>query len=194
MPRPDRSRERREELLPKIAAVFAEMGYRRATTSALARRCGVQEPILYRLWPDKKGMFLASIEYVYALSTRIWKDLPAEGGTSAAERILAYEADHHGEFGLYRILFAGLGETDDPEIEDALRRTYLRFQRFVRDRIVEHRRSRKGNAAPEPEAAAWAVVGLGTIVSAGRELGLFGPKDRRRILSAAGRALLEGSR
>lgn len=194
MPRPDRSRERREELLPLLAAAFAEMGYRRATTAALARRCGVQEPILYRLWDDKKAMFLAAIEHVYALSESIWSRvrLDGEGDGSAAQRILAYEAEHHGEFGLYRILFAGLGETDDPEIEAHLRRTYLRFQRFVRDRIREHRQGKDGRGAPDAETAAWALLGVGTMASVGLELGLFAAKDRKRLLSEAGRVLLEG--
>ena len=76
----------------------------------LARRCGVQETILYRLWPDKKAMFIAAIEWVYDLSTRTWEDLLAGGAAkkSAAERLLDYEATHHGEFGLYRIVFAGV--------------------------------------------------------------------------------------
>lgn len=195
MPRPDRSRERREELLPLLAAAFAEMGYRRATTAALAKRCGVQEPILYRLWADKKAMFLAAIEHVYALSERIWSQVSRDDGgdSSAAQRILAYEADHHGEFGLYRILFAGLGETDDPEVEAHLRRTYLRFHRFVRDRIREHRQGRLDESgAPDADTAAWAILGVGTMASVGRELGLFAAKNRKRLLAEAGRALLEG--
>ena len=44
-------------------------------TAELARRCAVQENILYRLWPNKKGMFIAAIEYVYDLSTEKWEDL-----------------------------------------------------------------------------------------------------------------------
>ena len=48
--------ERRAEFIPILANAFAELGYRRATTAELARRCDVQENILYRLWPDKRSM------------------------------------------------------------------------------------------------------------------------------------------
>src|SRR5262249_56740909 len=37
-PRPDRSHERRTELLPRIAGAFAELGFRRTTTAELAER------------------------------------------------------------------------------------------------------------------------------------------------------------
>ena len=47
MPRSSRSAERRRELMPHIARAFAELGYRRTTTSELGRRCRVRENILY---------------------------------------------------------------------------------------------------------------------------------------------------
>jgi AcrR family transcriptional regulator len=193
MARPNRTRERREELLPIVARSFAELGYRRTTTAALARRCGVQETILYRLWPDKKAMFLASIRYVYALSEQFWTShLRSSSGGSAAERILAYEAEHHGETGLYRILFAGLAETDDPEIHADLRVMYRRYQKWIRRQIEDHRRRRGVDRALDAELAAWAVVGLGTIANVGRELRLFPGERRNRLIADVGRVLLEG--
>jgi AcrR family transcriptional regulator len=196
MGRPNKSAERREDLLPLIAAEFAATGYRRTTTSALARRCALQETILYRLWPDKKAMFLAAIDHVFARSLEVWGDLLRADAKepTAAERILAHEAEHHGEWGLYRILFAGLSETDDAEILERLRSTYRAFQRFVRDRIAEHREARRSNeGAPDPELAAWALLGLGTITSIGRELDLLPAPSRKRLLKDAGRLLLEGT-
>src|SRR5262245_55832763 len=122
MPRPDRSVERRRELAPVLARAFAELGYRRATTAELAQRCGVQEKALYRLWADKRAMFLAALDQVFAESEALWAQLSSERGQggSTAERLLAYEAEHHGEHRLYRIVFAGLSEADDPHVREAL--------------------------------------------------------------------------
>ena len=78
MPRRNQTNEKRRELLPIVARAFAERGYRRTTTAELAERCGVQENILYRLWPDKKAMFIAAIGYVYDLSVAIWSRLLKE--------------------------------------------------------------------------------------------------------------------
>ncbi|MEZ6193430.1 MAG: TetR/AcrR family transcriptional regulator [Phycisphaerales bacterium] len=75
MARPNLSKERRAELVPVLAQAFADLGYRRATTAELAERCGLRENQLYRLWPNKKAMFLASIDYLYEFSAETWREL-----------------------------------------------------------------------------------------------------------------------
>ncbi len=193
MARPDLSVQRRRDFAPVLARVFAERGYRRTTSAELAERCGVQEPVLFRLWPDKRAMFIAALEHVYALSASTWAGLLAAAGPGAdpAALILEYEATHHGEFGLYRIAFAGLSETDDPEIRAALRRLYRSFHGFVRRQLRGRggpRRTRP--AAPDPALAAWAVLGLGTVANLGRELGLMSAAQRERLFREVGRLLL----
>ena len=191
MARPNLSGARRDELIAKVAATFAQLGYRRTTTAALAERCDVQETVLYRLWPDKRAMFVAAIEFVGSNSQRIWqRALGRTGGRTAAERILEHEATHLGEFGLYRILFAGLSETDDEVIAGALRRVYEQFLAFISDQVRSHRRARRTSGLPEPPLTAWALVGLGTAVNIGRELGLLSARARRTLFDELGRRLL----
>lgn len=194
MARPSRSDEKRREFLPLIAKAFAELGYRRATTAELAARCGVRENVLYRIWPDKKAMFLASIDFVFDYSRGAWAQVlgqPSATAGSAAERLLAYESEHHGETGLYRLIFAGLSETDDPDIRDALRRMYEQFQRFIEEQIATHRDS-TGGGGPDATLSAWAVVGLGTVNNIIRELELLPERKRQRMLRDVGRLLMDG--
>lgn len=196
MAKPSRLAEKRRELLPIVARAFAELGYRRTTTAELARRSGVQENILYRLWPSKKAMFIAAIGHVYESSVEIWQRLLRPGATArtAAQELLAYEAEHHGEFGQYRIVFAGLSETDDPEVRTALADMYRRYQQFVQTQIAAHRR--RGGARPTEDVAlaAWAVVGLGTVANIARELGLLSAPQRRRLFARIGGLLLDERR
>jgi AcrR family transcriptional regulator len=174
--------------VPKVAHAFAQLGYRRATTAELARRCGVQEVILYRLWPDKKAMFIAAIEHVYDASQKAWaKLLSAQDRHTAAERLLAFEATHHGEHGLYRLVFAGLNESDDPQIHAALGRMYSRYHEFIARRLLDHR---GGATGPKAELAAWALIGMGTIGSIGRDLGFLPPAERKRLWEEIGTLLL----
>jgi AcrR family transcriptional regulator len=188
MSRKNLSDERRRELVAVIAAAFAELGYRRATTALLAERCGVQETTLYRLWPDKRAMFVAAIEYVGSNSEDIWRQAMAAGDNSrsAAQRVLEYESAHLGEFGLYRILFAGWSETDDEQIAAALRGVYARFLRFIRERVAEHRAAVSPPELPAADLTAWALVGLATAANLGRELGLLGDRKRRQLLAEVG--------
>lgn len=194
MPRPDESVKRRKKLLPIVAHAFAELGYSRATTAELARRCGVRENILYRLWSDKKAMFVASIDYVYEQAAATWQELLKEtdDGASAASRLLQHEAEHYGESGLHRIILAGLSQTDEPEIRDALRSMYSRFHRFIRKQIVAHRGGASNNTQLDETMSAWAIVGLGNVANISRELGLLTDRGRQRLIGNAGRLLLDG--
>ncbi|MBL8860995.1 MAG: TetR/AcrR family transcriptional regulator [Planctomycetes bacterium] len=193
MGRPSTLEDKRRELLPVLAGAFAELGYRRLTSAELSARCGVGENVLYRIWPDKVAMFLAALDWVYLSSERAWERLLADeqGGDGPFLRLLAHEASHHGEQGLYRIVFAGLSETDDPRIRRALQGLYGRFHAFVRRQVTAHRGA-QGPGTLDAETAAWAIVGLGTVASIGRELGLFGAASRERLLWDAGRVLAEG--
>ncbi len=180
--------------MPVIARAFAEHGYRRATTAKLAEACGVRENVLYRLWPDKKAMFVATIEYMYRLSADAWSNVIAKvgPGQSAAERVLAYSSEHHGELGLYKLIFAGLTETDDPDVQKALRDMYARFHKFIAQQIAVHRDENNGKIPRNVELAAWAFVGLGTVVGIGRELELLGPVQRKNLMREMGALLLSG--
>jgi AcrR family transcriptional regulator len=192
MARPDRSGERRRQLAPVLARAFVELGYRRATTAELASRCGVQEKALYRLWPDKRAMFLAALDQVFAESEAVWERLANEAGRgqSSAERLLAHEAEHHGEHRLYRIVFAGLSETDDAPIREALAGLYGRFQALIQGQVERHRKGRRHRGDLDPALAAWAIVGLGTVANIGRELELLKARERARLLAQAGARLL----
>ncbi|MBL9121376.1 MAG: TetR/AcrR family transcriptional regulator [Phycisphaerae bacterium] len=194
MARPNQLHEKRSELLPIVAKAFAELGYRRATTAELAERCGVQQNILYRLWPDKRAMFIAALGYVFDLAVEIWSRVLAKGGPgTTAARLLAYESENIGKFGNHRIIFAGLNETDDPEIRAALAGMYSRYHRFVRDHVVDHRGKRGKAAAEEADLIAWAIIGLGTVTTISKELGLQDPSARRMTMHSMGSLLLDGS-
>jgi AcrR family transcriptional regulator len=192
MPRPNQSEARRRQFLPEIARVFSRYGYRRTTTAQLARSCGVRENILYRLWPDKKAMFIAAIDHIYEISTEIWEQLLESKSqvASPARMLLDYESEHHGELGFYRIVFAGLSESDDPEIRAALRRMYLRFQRYISRQIEVHRQAAGGAGRPEPRIAAWALIGVGTMANIGREFDLLSPAERENCVRQVGQLLL----
>ena len=194
MPRASQIDEKRKKLLPIVALTFAELGYRRATTAELALRCEVRENILYRLWPDKKTMFIASIDYVYEQAASTWRQVLREtdDGADAAMRLLKHEADHYGESGLHRIIFAGLSEIEEPEIREALRKMYGRFHRFIRGQLAAHRNGARTSGLLDEAVSAWAIIGLGNVANIGRELGLLTARQRRKMFGEAGRMMLDG--
>ncbi|MDT0443528.1 TetR/AcrR family transcriptional regulator [Streptomyces johnsoniae] len=52
--------ERRESVIRAAITEFARGGYAGTSTAAIARRVGVSQPYLFRLFPDKREIFLAA--------------------------------------------------------------------------------------------------------------------------------------
>src|SRR4051812_4576850 len=60
------SAERRRELVLDAArAEFGHGGYDATTTEAIARRVGGSQPYLFRLFPSKKAIFLATVNHCF---------------------------------------------------------------------------------------------------------------------------------
>ena len=176
--------------MPIIARAFSELGYHRATTAELARRCDVRENILYRIWDDKKAMYIAAIHYVYEFSMQVWwAQATKRNGKFSLADVLEYESEHLGEFGHYRILFAGLSEIDDDDIRSALADVYKNFHAFIKRQIDEHRSEHSQTHAVDSTIAAWALIGLGTMSTIGREIGSMGHRSRRRLIREVGEYL-----
>ncbi|MES5823743.1 TetR/AcrR family transcriptional regulator [Streptomyces sp. RG80] len=55
------TQERRESVIRAAIAEFAITGYDGTTTAAIARRVGVTQPYLFRLFPDKQAIFVAAL-------------------------------------------------------------------------------------------------------------------------------------
>jgi AcrR family transcriptional regulator len=190
-----------KRMLPLVAKGFAELGYRRATTATLAKRCGVRENVLYRAWPSKKAMFLAAIDHVWERATEMWTKLVADAGASgvdAARLLLEHESKHHGEMGLYKLIFAGLTEVDDPQIAGALRRMYRRFHQFIAEQVAILRANHDepgvgagGAVEPSDAVRAWGVLGVATMIHVDRELNLFGSAERPGLFGQLAQLLIE---
>ena len=86
--------ERREDVLEAAREVFAEHGLSGASTDEIARRAGISQPYLFRLFRTKKELFIASIERCFA-ETRETFEAAAEGKTG--EEALKAMGEAYGE-------------------------------------------------------------------------------------------------
>lgn len=192
MARPSQAREQSKKLLPIVCEVFSELGYRRTTTAELALRCNVQENILYRLWPNKKAMFLAAIDDIFRARADVWAEMLADrpAPEQAVTRIVDYESRHQGEFGFYRIVFTALAETDDDDIRVALVDMYQRFHQLVCRQVIAGRGLSDPESGLPAEMAAWGLLGLATISNIARELKLLPPRQRERMFASVANCLV----
>jgi AcrR family transcriptional regulator len=86
--------ERREDVLVAARDVFAEHGLSGASTDEIARRAGISQPYLFRLFRTKKELFIASVERCFA-ETRETFEQAAEG--KSGEEALKAMGQAYGE-------------------------------------------------------------------------------------------------
>jgi len=78
--------ERREQVLDAALAEFAARGLAGTSTEDVARRAGISQPYLFRLFPTKKGLFLALVQRCFE---RIAETFTAAAGDRVGEDALA---------------------------------------------------------------------------------------------------------
>lgn len=78
--------ERRESVIRAAMIEFARGGYHGTSTEVIARRVGVSQPYLFRLFPNKEAIFLAAAERCVADTTAVFE--------AAAEGLRGEEALH----------------------------------------------------------------------------------------------------
>ncbi|MFE9023258.1 TetR/AcrR family transcriptional regulator [Streptomyces sp. NPDC007808] len=79
--------ERRESVIRAAMAEFARGGYHGTSTEAIAKRVGVSQPYLFRLFPGKKAIFLAAAERCVEDTTRMFAE--ASEGLEGEEALQA---------------------------------------------------------------------------------------------------------
>jgi AcrR family transcriptional regulator len=66
--------ERRESVVRAAVQEFARGGYHGTSTEAIAKRVGVSQPYLFRLFPGKKAIFLAAAEWCMEVTVRTFRE------------------------------------------------------------------------------------------------------------------------
>lgn len=79
--------ERRESVIRAATSEFARGGYYGTSTEAIARRVGVSQPYLFRLFAGKKAIFLAAFERCMEDTRRAFEE--ASEGLSGEEALHA---------------------------------------------------------------------------------------------------------
>jgi AcrR family transcriptional regulator len=75
--------ERREDVLEAARDVFAEHVLSGASTDEIARKAGISQPYLFRLFRTKKELFITTIERCFAETLQTFQEA-AEGKTGEA--------------------------------------------------------------------------------------------------------------
>lgn len=135
-----RAPERRRQLLEVAARVFAQRGYRGATTAELAAEAGVTEPILYRHFESKLDLFVTLIDEVGNEVIATWQRTlePLDDPRDRLQTLLeGNPATHARGKGVYRVIFQAMTELNgEGEIADAIHSHLSGLHAFLRGEVL----------------------------------------------------------
>src|SRR6476469_540320 len=124
--------ERREIVLEAAVAEFAAHGLAGTSTENVARRAGISQPYLFRLFPTKKALFLALVERCFE---RVQETFIAAAGDLTGDEALAAMADSYTRLlddrTLLLLQMQIYAACSDPEIRDATQTAYKHLWELV---------------------------------------------------------------
>jgi len=126
--------ERREDVLIAAVEEFARAGFHGASTDAIARRAGISQPYLFRLFGSKKELYLASVRRCFRRTLEVMQ-LAAEG--LRGEEALSAMGQAYGVLlktdptMLQAQLQTYAAALDDPDVRQAVRDGYGDLYTYV---------------------------------------------------------------
>jgi AcrR family transcriptional regulator len=117
---------RREEILDAAMLEFAERGFHGASTEDIARRAGISQPYVFRLFGTKKELFRAVVSRCFRETLEMFQRA-AEGhrGAEALEAMgQAYVNQLQTDSVRLRAQMQSYAACDDPEIREVVRQGF----------------------------------------------------------------------
>ncbi len=124
--------ERREAVLEAALTEFAARGLDGTSTEDVARRAGISQPYLFRLFPTKKALFLALVGRCFQ---RVADAFTAAAADREGEEALAAMGEAYEQLledrTLLLVQMQAYAACDDPDIRAATRAGYSKLWQLV---------------------------------------------------------------
>ena len=124
---------RRDEIIEAAIVEFAAHGLDGGSTEAIAKSAGISQPYVFRLFGTKKQLFIATVERCMRGTLEMFHTASAGlSGEEALQAIGRAYADRLASDPAYlRSQMQAYAASDDPEIQDAVRRGYGELVEYV---------------------------------------------------------------
>ncbi len=172
-----RGEERRASMLLSAKHVFARSSYTDASTGELARESEVTEPMLYKHFGSKKGLFLAVIrefgtQFFDLLQERVSRRAELDVLDALAHVVDDYCMTIKADPETQRILFQAVNNSGDPDIARCVSESNRAVYRLVRELIERALALGYLDASINPDAATWGYVSMILAIQYGLMLNL----------------------
>jgi AcrR family transcriptional regulator len=156
--------QRREQLISVATRLFAERGYEATTTAAIAEAAGVTEPILYRHFDSKQGLFVAIVREMSGLTLKHWRQLIAgtDDPAEAIRRIARQFPEHVAQLSdAYHVIHGALSTSRDKKVLKVMHEHYVQIEEFFVGLIARGQKAGLVRKDMEPRVPAWQLIYLG---------------------------------
>jgi len=158
--------DRREEVVRAAIQEFAQFGMHGASTENIARRAGISQPYIFRLFGTKKELFLAALDACYGRMNRAFEAAAARARADGDDVLMA-TAMAFGQLLGYRdellVLLHGFAASHDLDVREASRERLGAIYRFIGEE----------SGANEEELRAFIGQGMLMMVAAAIDLPLI---------------------
>src|SRR3954471_19105774 len=110
--------ERRDEILDAALIEFAERGLHGTSTDRIAKRAGISQPYLFRLFGTKKELFIATIERCMEQTLALFRT--SAGGKTGQDALTAIGGAFRGGLEnpvMPRCQMQAYAACDDPDVQ-----------------------------------------------------------------------------
>lgn len=161
-----RAEARRRQLLETAATVFAERGYRGATTAELARAAGITQPILYQHFANKEDLFVTLIREVGDEVIDRWQAM-LEGVDDPHDRLrmllAGNPATHEKGHRVYRVIFQAMTDVaHERRIARELRQHVRTLHTFLAAELSTLQSGGAVRADETADSLAWMLIDIAT--------------------------------
>ncbi len=194
--------KRRELILARAKEVFAQHSYREASTSLLASASGVTEPMLYKHFGSKRGLFLAVLDHYSKQFVQQWQqriEQHAQQGlqVALAEVAMDYHAVVKTDPYVPAAIFQGsAAAADDPAFAEATGRYIMAVYQTFRNLMARAQEAQVIDADVNIDAASWGYMSMAFAAMFGLMYGQRKGEDVQQwqdhILNAASQLWLRG--
>ena len=126
--------ERREEILAAALEEFGEHGLHGTSTDEIARRAGVSQPYLFRLFGTKKDLYLEVVKRCLRDTLQLFQEASAgKQGEEALDAIGKAYVELLKDRTRLRLQMQSYADCDDPEIRALVREGYGSLVEHVED-------------------------------------------------------------
>ncbi|GCE29051.1 TetR family transcriptional regulator [Dictyobacter alpinus] len=190
-----RSEERRALILQRARHVFANSTYADASTGELARESEVTEPMLYKHFGSKKGLFLAvlsecSQQFLSTLQQRFARRAEQDVLDALTHIVDEYNAAMTDDPETQRVLFQAVNEASDPEVAQCISRHNRKVYLLIRQLVERAQESGYLEPTINLDAATWGYMSMILALQYGLMLNLSG--EIAKVQEEMGRVWLRG--